>query len=78
MAPAPVHLVSRKLLYFSMAFVLAAIFFGAYHGTSPIYLAVGFIGEIILMSTAHLSSVVQHCGIGGRSSEATAPDAGNR
>jgi len=57
-------MLSRKVIYFAMAVLLAAIFLGAYRNTSPIFLAVGFIGEIILVSTAHLSSVIQECGIG--------------
>ncbi len=52
-------LVSRKVLYFSMLVLLVAIFFGAKGGASPILLAVGFIGEIILVATVHLSSVMQ-------------------
>ena len=52
--------VSRKWLYFAMLVLLAAIFIGAKLNAPPIYLAVGFIGEIILVSTAHLSSVLQH------------------
>ena len=55
----PNHVVSRKLLYVSMAFLLAAIFIGAYRNAPPIYLAVGFIGEIILVATVHLSEVLQ-------------------
>lgn len=78
MTQPPVHLVSRKLLYFSMLFVLGAIFFGAYHDAPPIYLAVGFIGEIVLMSTAHLSSVVQHCGLSGQHDEGSAAGLGDR
>ncbi len=55
--------VTRKIIYLAMAVLLAAIFVGAYRNAPPIYLAVGFIGEIILVSTAHLSSVIQHSGI---------------
>ena len=51
--------VSRELIYLSMAVILIAIFIGAMRGASPVYLAVGFIGEIILVSTIHLSSVLQ-------------------
>jgi len=51
--------ISRKWLYLAMAVLLVAIFIGASRGASPIYLAVGFIGEIILMSTVHLSAVIQ-------------------
>ena len=54
--------VSRKLLYLAMAALLVAIFVGAAHDAPPIYLAVGFIGEIILVSTVHLSSVIQQYG----------------
>ena len=43
----------------SMAVLLVAIFLGAYRNAPPIYLAVGFIGEIILGATVHLSEVLQ-------------------
>ena len=56
--------VSRKLLYLAMIVLLVAIFIGANRGAPPIYLAVGFIGEIILVSTAHLSSMIQRYGSG--------------
>ena len=52
-------IVSRELIYLSMVIILVAIFIGAMRGASPIYLAVGFIGEIILVATVHLSSVLQ-------------------
>ena len=52
-------IVSRELIYLSMVVILIAIFIGAMRGASPIYLAVGFIGEIILVSTIHLSSILQ-------------------
>ncbi len=55
----PNHVVSRKLLYVSMVVLLVAIFIGAYRNAPPIYLAVGFVGEIILVATVHLSSVLQ-------------------
>ncbi len=51
--------ISRKWLYLAMAVLLVAIFIGASRGAPPIYLAVGFIGEIILVSTVHLSTVIQ-------------------
>jgi len=51
--------ISRKWLYRAMAVLLAAIFIGASRGAPPIYLAVGFIGEIILVATVHLSAVIQ-------------------
>ena len=57
-------MLTRKLIYVAMVVLLAAIFIGAYRNAPPIYLAVGFIGEIILVSTAHLSSVIQHYGMG--------------
>ena len=50
---------SRTLIYVAMIAILVAIFVGAYRGTAPVYLAVAFIGEVILVSTAHLSSVIQ-------------------
>ena len=54
--------VSRRLIYVAMVVLLAAIFIGAHNDAPPIYLAVAFIGEIVLVSTAHLSSVMQHIG----------------
>ncbi len=56
-------LMSRTLIYLAMMVVLVAICVGAYRGAPPVYLAVGFIGEIVLVSTAHLSSVIQQCGL---------------
>ena len=56
--------VSRKVLYLAMLVLLIAIFIGATRGAPPIYLAVGFIGEIILVATVHLSSVIQQYGGG--------------
>ncbi len=50
---------SRTLIYVAMIALFVAIFVGAYRGTEPIYLAVAFIGEVILVSTAHLSSIFQ-------------------
>lgn len=50
--------ISRKMLYFAMIVLLIAIFIGAKRGAPPVYLAVGFIGEIILVATVHLSSVL--------------------
>ena len=50
---------SRGLIYVAMIVIFVAIFLGAYRGAAPVYLAVAFIGEIILVSTAHLSSVIQ-------------------
>ena len=55
-------MVSRQVLYFAMLILLAAIFIGAYNRVQPIFLAVGFIGEIILVATAHLSTVIQQIG----------------
>ena len=54
--------VSRTMLYTAMAVVLAAICVGAYRDAPPIYLAVGFIGEVILVATAHLSSMIEKRG----------------
>lgn len=51
--------VTRKLIYVAIIVLLAAIYVGAAKGVSPIYLAVGFISEIILVCTVHLSSVIQ-------------------
>jgi len=55
--------VSRTLIYLAMLVVLIAVCVGAARGASPIFLAVGFIGEIVLVSTAHLSSVIQEYGL---------------
>jgi hypothetical protein len=54
---------TRRLIYAAMIVLLVAIFAGAAKGAPPIYLAVGFIGEIILVSTAHLSAVIQQSGV---------------
>ena len=64
MQPQTSTMISRRVIYFAMIVLMAAIFVGAYRGTSPIFLAVGFIAEIILVSTAHLSSIIQQCGLG--------------
>jgi hypothetical protein len=53
-------LVPRAVIYIAMVVLLAAIFIGAARNAPPIYLAVGFIAEVILVATAHLSSVLQH------------------
>jgi len=50
--------ISRRVLYLAMLVLLMAIFIGAQRGAAPVYLAVGFIGEIILVATVHLSSVL--------------------
>ncbi|MHC4063166.1 MAG: hypothetical protein ACYSUQ_14735 [Planctomycetota bacterium] len=55
--------VSRSLLYVAMIVLLGAILFGAYRSSPPIYLAVGFICEIILVATVHLSSMIERYGI---------------
>ena len=55
--------VTRKIIYLAMVVLLIAIFVGAYRNAPPIYLAVAFVGEIILVSTAHLSSVIQQYGL---------------
>ena len=54
--------VTRQMIYAAMVILLTTIFVGAYLEAPPIYLAVGFIGEIILVSTAHLSSMLQQYG----------------
>lgn len=51
--------VSRTVIYTAMVILFGAICVGAHQGASPIYLAVGFIGEVILVSTAHLSSMIE-------------------
>ena len=57
-------LVTREVLYVAMFVLLAAIFCAAYWGAPPIYIAVGFIAEIILVATAHLSCMIQQYGVG--------------
>lgn len=49
----------RGILYLAMIVLIFAICLGAYYQAAPTYLAVAFIGEIILGATAHLSSVIQ-------------------
>ena len=49
----------RAVIYVAMVVLLAAIFVGAANQAPPIFLAVGFIAEVILVATAHLSSVIQ-------------------
>lgn len=49
----------RTVIYIAMAVLLAAIFVGAANQAPPVFLAVGFIAEVILVSTAHLSSIIQ-------------------
>jgi len=66
------EVVSRRVIYLAMLVLLAAIFIGAYREAPPIYLAVGFIGEIILVATAHLSSVIQQSS-GSRPPQRPAP-----
>lgn len=51
--------VPRTTIYVAMIVLLAAIFVGAVRNAPPIYLAVGFIAEVILVATAHLSSIIQ-------------------
>lgn len=50
----------RTLIYVAIVILLVAIYWGALRNVDPIYLAVGFIGEIILVCTVHLSSVIQN------------------
>ena len=54
---------SRVLLYVAMAVLLGAIIIGAYYDASPIFLAVGLIGEIVLGATAHLSTMIERYGV---------------
>ena len=55
---------SRTLIYGSMVLMLAAIAVGGSRGAPPVYLAVGFLGEIILGATAHLSTMIEQNGLG--------------
>ena len=57
--------VSRWMIYGAMVILFAAICLGAQQGAPPIYLAVGFIGEVILVATAHLSSMIEKYGHAG-------------
>jgi hypothetical protein len=50
------------MIYSAMVILFAAICVGAQRGAPPIYLAVGFIGEVILVSTAHLSTMIERYG----------------
>ena len=54
--------VSRAMIYAAMFVLFAAICIGAYRSAPPIYLAVGFIGEVVLVATAHLSSMIEKYG----------------
>lgn len=49
----------RAVIYLAMVVLLVAIFIGASNEAPPVFLAVGFIAEVILVATAHLSSVIQ-------------------
>lgn len=62
MTPAEKTVISRTMIYAAMMVLLVTICVGAYRNAPPIYLAVGFIGEVILVATAHLSSVIEKYG----------------
>lgn len=47
------------MIYAAMVILLLVIVAAARRDAHPIFLAVGLIGEIILVATAHLSSVIQ-------------------
>ena len=53
---------ARTFIYSAMIVLLAAILFAAFREAPPIYLAVGFVGEIILVATAHLSYMIERYG----------------
>ena len=55
--------VPRSVLYTFMVILLVGIFVWAFRGAQPVYLAVGFIGEIILGATAHLSTMIERYGV---------------
>lgn len=57
--------ISRMVIYGAMVVLFAAICLGAHRGAPPIYLAVGFIGEVILVATAHLSTMIEKYGRAG-------------
>lgn len=50
---------SRGVIDAAMVVLLGVIFVGASRGAKPIYLAVIFTGAVVLVSTAHLSYVIQ-------------------
>ena len=54
---------NRGVIYLAMIVVLTAIFIGAYRNAPPVFLAVGLISEVILVSTAHLSTIIQRNGL---------------
>ena len=54
--------VSRTMIYVAMCLLLIAICLGAYQDAHPIYLGVGFICEVVLVATAHLSSMIEKHG----------------
>ena len=55
-------LLTRTAIYVAILVLLGAIFIGAYRNVPPIYIAVGFIGEVILVATAHLSFMIEKHG----------------
>ena len=50
---------TRKVIYAAMVILLIVIVVAARRDAHPIFLSVGLIGEIILVATAHPSSVIQ-------------------
>lgn len=59
MSPQEKTTISRAVIYTAMIVLLCAIGIGAYREAPPVYLAVGFIAEVILVATAHLSSMIE-------------------
>ena len=72
MSPHKHQPISRVVLYTFMVILLMGIFVGAFRGAQPVYLAVGFIGEIILGATAHLSTMIERYGVPHRDGQARA------
>lgn len=56
---------SRSVIYVAMIVMLGVIIFAAMKEAPPILLAVGLIGEIILVATAHLSTMIECHGMPG-------------
>ena len=55
--------ITRKMFYAAMFLLVLAIFVGASRGVPPIFLAVAFIGEIILASAVYLGAVIERNGV---------------
>ncbi len=56
-------IISRKAFYAAMIILLAAIFLGAYRQVPPVFLAVAFIAEVVLVCTVYLGTMIQQHGV---------------